>query len=214
MRADTQAWTKDKPAGSHRIKAKWSENRYSWMQGDARPTLPGWKNMKVARQLRGMEEHEFCAAETDRIALSSLPDEGFLANEGPDLGEWSLQEEADWTRTEDEPSFEVSAAYEERQAMQEAIRQQRSPCKARLLQEVNDLMTAQAYEDPKAKEQKAVGKRKIKEMTKAGVELNVARFKERLKGASVADALAAIPCLLYTSPSPRDLSTSRMPSSA
>ena len=37
--------------------------------------------------------------------------------------------------------------------------------------------------------------------------------KHRLKNFLHADALF-IPCLLYTSPSPRDLSTSRMPSSA
>jgi len=36
----------------------------------------------------------------------------------------------------------------------------------------------------------------------------------RFSGISVAQLLAAFPCLLYTSPSPRDLSTSRMPSSA
>ena len=31
---------------------------------------------------------------------------------------------------------------------------------------------------------------------------------------STSDMTGALPCLLYTSPSPRDLSTSRMPSSA
>ena len=35
-----------------------------------------------------------------------------------------------------------------------------------------------------------------------------------LKEVYCADAVVLIPCLLYTSPSPRDLSTSRMPSSA
>ena len=46
-------------------------------------------------------------------------------------------------------------------------------------------------------------------------------FKENIPTAQVSQELADIklkyehqPCLLYTSPSPRDLSTSRMPSSA
>ena len=36
----------------------------------------------------------------------------------------------------------------------------------------------------------------------------------RTRGAVFVDELSEVPCLLYTSPSPRDLSTSRMPSSA
>ena len=36
----------------------------------------------------------------------------------------------------------------------------------------------------------------------------------RIFGVEVAPAFGLIACLLYTSPSPRDLSTSRMPSSA
>ena len=148
--------------------------------------------MQVAKKLKDMAEHEFCAAETDRIALSSLEGD-FPANEGPDLEDWSLQEEADWTPMEDEASFEVSAAYQERQAMEEAIRQQRSPIKARMLKEVSELMKAPEYEDPKLQERMKVKNRRQRDMTKAGVELHVARFKERLRGASVADALAAIP---------------------
>ena len=79
--------------------------------------------------------------------------------------------------------------------MQEAIRQQVSPCKTRLLEEVNDLMTAQGPvkdANPKAKEIRKANKQKLKEMTKAAVQLQVSRFKDRLKGASVSDALAAI----------------------
>ena len=39
-------------------------------------------------------------------------------------------------------------------------------------------------------------------------------LKEKLEGAVKGDDDLIISCLLYTSPSPRDLSTSRMPSSA
>ena len=38
--------------------------------------------------------------------------------------------------------------------------------------------------------------------------------KVRVQSGAVAGVLEALACLLYTSPSPRDLSTSRMPSSA
>ena len=38
--------------------------------------------------------------------------------------------------------------------------------------------------------------------------------KKNYKGKTLKINTHAIPCLLYTSPSPRDLSTSRMPSSA
>ena len=114
--------------------------------------------MKVAKKIKDMEEQEFCAAETDRIALSSL-EVDFPANEGPDLEDWSLQEEADWTPMEEEASFEVSAAYQERKAMEEAIRLQVSPCKTRMLQEVGELISAQGPEleaNPKAKERRKV----------------------------------------------------------
>ena len=197
VRADTQEWTRNMPEGSHRIKATWAENRYRWLEDEARPILPlpGWKGMTLAKELEDMTEHEFCAAEEDRIVLNGLTEhpEGFPANEGPDLGEWTLQEEADWSRTEDEPSFEASAAYQERLAVEEAIRQQRSPLKARMLKEVRELMTAPEYEDPKGQDRMHVKNRQLRDMTKAGVDLHVGRFKERLKGSSVADAIAAIP---------------------
>ena len=44
--------------------------------------------------------------------------------------------------------------------------------------------------------------------------LDVARTKNIYKQDFQADLTKPLPCLLYTSPSPRDLSTSRMPSSA
>ena len=90
-----------------------------------------------------MQDQEFCAEETYMIQLNSL-EEDFPANEGADLGdEWRLEDESYWDPSEDEPSFEVSAAYLERQAIEEAIRNQKTPCKARLMKEVDSLMTAQ-----------------------------------------------------------------------
>ena len=150
----TQAWTKDMPEGSHRLKAKWLEHRYDWLQADGRPLLPGWKRMKQAKRIRDMEDNEFCAAQNERIALSSL-EEDFPANEGPDLEEWGLMEEADWTPMEEEASFELSAAYQERKAIEEAIRLQVPPCKVRIMEEVDALMSSKGPEreaNPKAKE--------------------------------------------------------------
>ena len=42
----------------------------------------------------------------------------------------------------------------------------------------------------------------------------ISKFREISKAGGTEDVIIADTCLLYTSPSPRDLSTSRMPSSA
>ena len=196
VKAETQAWTKDMPEGSHRIKAKWLDHRYDWLQADGRPEIRGWKSMKLAKRIRDMEDHEFCAAENDRIHLSSL-EEDFPANEGPDLEEWSLMEEADWSPMEEETRYELSAAYQERKAIEEAIRLQVPPCKVRIMEEVDALMSSKGPEreaNPKAKAARKAYKRKMKAMTQAALKANLSRFKDRRKeGSSVADALAAIP---------------------
>ena len=69
-------------------------------------------------------------------------------------------------------------------------------------------------------------KEELKKLTKKEIQINIFEVKRpELDARLVADAVArqlearisfrrAINCLLYTSPSPRDLSTSRMPSSA
>ena len=194
VRSDEQAWTKGMPEGSHRMKAAWLKNRYSWMK-DGVPTTPGWKNMKAAKRLADMEEQEFCAGQNDRIKLKCL-EEDFPANEGPDLGDWTLQEEADWDPIEDEGSFEVSAAYLERQAIEDCMRLQVDPVKARLMKDVEELVTAKAdlqQKGPEEAVQRKANKRKLKEMNKAAVTLHMQRFKERLRGASVSEALASIP---------------------
>ena len=43
---------------------------------------------------------------------------------------------------------------------------------------------------------------------------DIAPLRAPVKGVAAQRGLPVYPCLLYTSPSPRDLSTSRMPSSA
>ena len=125
VRADTQAWAKGMPEGSHRINARWLTNRYRWMVSQ-RSSLPGWTYLKAARTIAGMEEQEFCAREAARIRLQSLEDD-FPANAGPDLGDWLLGEEAVWCPVLAEPSFEVITAYLERQSMEAAICLQISP---------------------------------------------------------------------------------------
>ena len=64
------------------------------------------------------------------------------------------------------------------------------------------------------------GKQAIKEMNRVGMVVDMSHSADRstLEAIDMSERPIAIthanPCLLYTSPSPRDLSTSRMPSSA
>ena len=58
-------------------------------------------------------------------------------------------------------------------------------------------------------------KNKEKSAKEVGINSNVVRYPKEVKEEEVLKKIADLNnCLLYTSPSPRDLSTSRMPSSA
>ena len=187
VRSDSQEWCKDMPEGSHRLKSSWLQPRYAWLK-DGRPKVPMFSEMKQAKTLKDMEEWEFCAAEDARIHLRSLPDQEFEANPGPDLGDWSLEEQADWG-----DDFKASEVVE-RQALQEAIRLQITPAKARLMKELSSLMTSQGLQEDEHKRKRAASKRfKVQEATKALVKKHDANFKARLQGASVMEALESIP---------------------
>ena len=79
--------------------------------------------MRQAKSLKDMKEAEFCAEKDDKIKFTPLEEE-FEANPGVDLGNWRVEEEAGWTPLEGEEHGLESAAYLERQAMEEAMRNQ------------------------------------------------------------------------------------------
>ena len=187
VRSDSQEWCKDMPEGSHRLKSSWLQPRYAWLK-DGRPKVPMFSEMKQAKTLKDMEEWEFCAAEDARIHLRSLPDQEFEANPGPDLGDWSLEEQADWG--DDLQASELL----ERLAVQEAIRLQITPAKARLMKDVSSLMTSQGLQaDEHTRKRVASANFKVQEATKALVKKHDTNFKARLQGASVMEALESIP---------------------
>ena len=122
VRADTQAWAKDLPEGSHRLKVSWIKPRYSWIEASGRPKEADWRNMKMAKKLQDMEEAAYCAEQEDMIRLCSFPQEPFEANPGADLGIFALQDVDYGGDIED-------SSLVEQQAMLEAMELQVIPAK-------------------------------------------------------------------------------------
>ena len=185
-RSDLQAWAKDKPEGSHRLKSSWLAPRYSWMQASGRPIDPDWRHMHMAKKLSDMEEAEFCAEEEDMIQLNSFPDEKFKANEGPDLGTFEL-EDADWGDDMEDPQ------YLEQVALVEAIKLQITPAKQQLLMQIHAGMSSQGpVRDLEVMKKTATMNKRVRVNTQALVKAHEGKFKDALKCGSVLEAIQTL----------------------